>query len=161
MNKQQNHPLQRKHRPRVKVGIGIGLSDYAAPKPDSNEEDRFSPPYYFQISETYGLESRYGHPELEALLTFHVENGGHSVLSYLVKSIENGARYTHGQQMTIPPHTPFDTPHTVEFRRFEDKRGSYLRAVVLGVEEAYQSLSSQEAHDYLVSQGPLTDPYSL
>ena len=112
--------------------------------------------YYLQISRTLGLAENYGHPELQTLISLSGNNGGYSVLNYLVKQIQKGARYQAGDRVTIPD---FFGNYTVEFRESRDTYGACLRAVVLGLEDNFQSLNENEAFAYLNAHGPLIDPY--
>lgn len=121
------------------------------------EEDALCPAaYYLQIASTLGLY-RYDHPELEAFISFDMMYTGHSVLTYLAQTIYNGARYAAGDRAEVPGYFPYER-YTVEFREFRNERGSYLRAVVLGIEEEFQALPTPEAEEWLAARGPLIDP---
>lgn len=134
---------------------GIAFTNYA-----SIEDDEGFAFYYLQISRTLGLERSYDHPELQTLITLSTEAGGSSVLTYLVKQVRNGVRYHAGDRVEVPdPFCP-QSLHTVELRESCDCYGPCLRAVVLGMEDAYQSMSEGEALAYLNAHGPLTDPYA-
>ena len=150
-----NHP---KRNRAFKPYPAISCSYYAVVSTEEDEGALF-PAYYLQISRTYGLERMFGHLEIEALLSMHMELGGHSLVSHLAKRVRNGERFAPGQRVTVPdPRWALET-YTVEFRPMEDRRGPYLRAVVLGMEEAYQALPTPEAEAHLATRGPLYDPY--
>ncbi len=140
-----------------KPGVAYVTSNYAEPAPD--EEDEFwYPSYYYQIARTLGLK-RYGHPELEALITYSVDNGGYSLLKYLAQRVREGVRFAAGEQVEVPcAYYEWETC-TVEFRESRDAYAPCLRAVVLGLEEEYQALPSEEADRWLTARGPLYDPY--
>lgn len=133
-------------------------SDYAVPTPDG--EDAFwYPSYYYQITRTLGLEQQCSHPELQTLITYSVENGGYSLLGNLAQRVRKGARFAAGERVEVPcAYYEWETC-TVEFRESKDEYGPCLRAVVLGLEEEYQALPSEEADRWLIAHGPLYDPY--
>ncbi len=137
-----------------KPGVAYVSSNYAAPFAD---EFGFSP-YYYQISSTLGLARDFGHPDIEALITFDVDFGGDSVVRHLAERVRGGEKFSAGQQVTVPGNY-WQKTFTVEFRESENAYGECLRAVVLGLEEEYQSLPEREAFEYLAAHGPLKDPY--
>ena len=138
---------------RVKVGTAIISSGYTP----CSDEDQF-PLYFYQISRTLGLE-KYGHPELETLITLSVNNGGSSILRYLVRCVESGQRFMRGQRFVIPRSIDNYLEYVVEFQPSNDEYGFCLRAVVIGIEEEYQSMPSENAYEFLASTGELLDPY--
>lgn len=166
----------RRRRP-VKPHVSYISTDYAVPFHDEDDEWWF-PDYYYQISNTLGLSERFDHPELEAFITFDVAEGGYSVLRYLCSNIEKGAKYKAGDRIELPLTNNYgggnlddlldeltdDTDSTstcrvVEFVESQNSYGPCLRAVVLGIEEKYQSLSENDAIKWLYDHGPLIDPY--
>lgn len=158
MTEEERQRRREERRKNRKPGVGYVSSDYAVPAPD--EEDEFwIPSYYYQIARTLGLK-QYGHPELQALITYSVEYGGYSLLKYLAQRVREGVRFAAGEQVEIPHRYPSWGPLcTVEFRESRDAYGPCLRAVVLGLEEEYQALSSEEADRWLMAHGPLYDPF--
>lgn len=141
---------------RVRVGTAVTFSHIAYPKSYS-EEDWF-PDCYLQIAQTLGLKTKYGHPELETLVTFSMEGLGYSVLKQLITAVENGERFSGGDRTRVTGSFYRTKDVTVEFRNSENCYGPCLRAVVLGLEEEFQNMSSDEASEYLHALSPLIDP---
>lgn len=139
-----------------KPHIAYISSDYAIPKSQETDE-YFGEWYYYQISRTLGLESDFGHPEIETLITFSVDCGGNSVLRDISEAVRNGARFCVGDKAKF--NRNYCSEYTVEFRQSNSCYGPCIRAVVLGIEEEYQSLSEKEAFEWIESHGPLIDPY--
>ena len=154
MTFEERHARRMERLRSKKPHAAFTFSNYAVPV---CEEDPLCPAaYYLQIASTLGLY-RYDHPELEAFISFDMMYTGHSVLTYLAQTIYNGARYAAGDRAEVPGCFPYER-YTVEFREFRNERGSYLRAVVLGIEEEFQALPTLEAEDWLAARGPLIDP---
>lgn len=156
MTEEGRQRRREERRKNCKPGVAYVSSDYVLPTPD--EEDEFwIPSYYYQIARTLGLK-RYGHPELETLITYSVERGGYSLLTYLARLVREGASFAAGMRVEIPDRYPGWVLCTVEFRESQDAYGPCLRAVVLGLEEEYQAPPSKEAERWLMAHGPLCDP---
>ncbi|MGN0113699.1 MAG: hypothetical protein ACI396_00050 [Acutalibacteraceae bacterium] len=103
--------------------------------------------YTLQIFRTTEMEYLCGHPNIEMLI--RLENGethGNITLDYILRSIIDGKKYKAGDRVTITPKYCETCSCEVEFREYEDGRGKYLRAVILGIEKEYQSLTSEEAY---------------
>lgn len=139
-------------RPRA----AISFSDYAVAGSEDPEFGWDFDGYYLQIANTIGLY-HFDHPEIEALISFHMDLTGHSIVTYLADAVRDGARYAPGDRVEVPGPFPWNR-HTVEFRAFTNARGTYLRAVVLDLEEEFQSLPTDEAYNWLTAYGPLIDP---
>lgn len=143
----------RSTRPSIVVG---GIADV---RTDEELEDPwYVPSHYRQFSCTLGMERLDGHPNVETLITFRLENMGHSVLSDVVEAVVKGARYAAGDRATFAHSDAFREPYTVEFRASENVYGPCLRAVVLGIEEELQALPTAEADALIASHDPLIDP---
>lgn len=132
----------------------IVISNYL---PVGDWEGGFS--YYLQSARSLGLEERYQHPDIQALINFDPEMGRHSVLEAILNTIYEGAKYAPGDRLTLPAANPWDIEHTVEFRSIEDAYGKCLRAVVLGLEEEFQSLADKDVIPAMEKRGQLTDPF--
>ncbi|MBQ8684415.1 MAG: hypothetical protein IJ518_07880 [Clostridia bacterium] len=158
MNEQERRRRREERLRNRKPGIGITFSNYAYPQVPADADEWWYPEYYLQYAATLGLERGYGHPEIEALITFNTTYTGHSVVSYLVKTIKDGARYASGDRVDIPGFYSWQVLGTVEFRESRNSYGPCLRAVVVGVEEAFQSLPYDEIDPYLMANGPTYDP---
>ena len=146
---------RRRRVPRPSIVVG-GIADV---RTDEQLEDVwYVPTHYRQFSCTLGMERLDGHPNVETLITFRLENMGHSVLTDIVKAVEKGARYAAGDRATFTRPDAFHEPYTVEFRESENGYGPCLRAVVLGIEEELQRLPTAEADALIASHDPLIDP---
>ena len=143
-------------RPRVNTNVAVSFSHIAYPK-NYDEEDWF-PSCYLQIARTFGLKTKYGHPEIETLITFNMDNLGYSVLKQLITAVKNGECFSHGDRTKVTGSFYWEKDVTVQFRKTENCYGEVLRAVVVGLEEKFQNMSSDEAHSYLHSLSPLIDP---
>lgn len=143
-------------RPRVNGSVAVSFSHIAYPK--SYEEEDWFPSCYLQIARTFGLKTKYGHPEIETLITFRTDNLGYSVLKQLITAVKNGERFSHGDRTKVTGSFYWEKDVTVEFREVNSPHGAYLRAVVLGLEEDFQSLSKEDADSFLNSLAPLIDP---
>lgn len=148
-----------KRRRRFKPKAAVVVGDLADPNYDA-EDVWYVPSYYLQHSCTLGMKRIHNHPEVEALISFHRDMMGHSVLTDVMTAVQNGAHYAAGDRATFPvPHALFDT-YTVEFRESTNCYGPCLRAVVLGMEEAFQALPTAEADAAISAYPDRIDPCS-
>ena len=149
--------LTKRRRP-FKPSVGIVCGDIADLTPAEIDEEEWDiPSYYLQISRTLGMERVHGLPEVQTLITHTIEYMGHSVLEDLLRAVREGVRFKAGDRLTLTPRNTWKEPYEVELRESADNYGPCLRAVVLGIEEDFQSLPTEEAETALLAYAPLID----
>lgn len=120
-----------------------------ATQDDSFEWDVFEADDFFgiphkEVAKSLGLSENDGQLEIEALLNYTDESGKNTILDFLLSNIVyKGVRYHAGDRVEIPLNFNGNTI-SVELREMKDDDGVYLRAVVIGIYEEYQCLSTKK-----------------
>ena len=109
-------------------------------------DDDFS--YCLQVARSVGMSKSYNHPEIEMLININPRPYSNYLLEHILYRISQGALYKDGDVIDIRL-TQTNTLHTVKFMTIQDKDESVLRAVVLNMEEDFQSMSTKEALSYI------------
>lgn len=109
----------------------------------------YNPHCRLQISRSIGLEDKCGHRDIQMLIALDDDENQHKVLEKILDSIENGKRYKAGDRVTVNCKNSSVRQCVVEFREAEDYYGKCLRAVVLDIEEEFQSLPTEKAFECL------------
>lgn len=134
-------------------GFAFTLTDYCY-----IDGDGFPP--YKQIARSLGVDRDYDHPNIEAMINFDPTLGQHTVMSHVLKTIAGGARYAPGDRIDYQTGSPWNEAYIIEFRASCDDYGPCLRAVVLGIEEEYQSLPSEAAYAHISAYAMRRDPFN-
>ena len=95
------------------------------------------------------MDEHYDHPEIEMLINFNREERDNRMFEGILYSIATGKRYKAGDRATITSENALIKSCVVEFRESENSFGKCLRAVVLGMEEEFQSLPTDKALEYI------------
>ncbi len=157
MTQEERRARLEERRKNRKPSVSYVISNITTPCAAEDFEDYCGFWFYYQTATTIGLQRDFNHPNLECFITFTCDYGGHSVLQQLGARVKKGERFAAGDRTTVVD--TFKLPWEVEFRESQNPYGPCLRAVVLGIGEEFQSLSYQEADEWLNSHGPLIDPY--
>lgn len=104
--------------------------------------------YCLQVARSVGMSKSYNHPEIETLININPRPYSNYLLEHILYRISQGALYKDGDVIDIRL-TQTNTLHTVKFMTIQDKDESVLRAVVLNMEEDFQSMSTKEALSYI------------
>lgn len=104
--------------------------------------------YCLQVARSVGMSKSYNHPEIEMLININPRPYSNYLLEHILYRISQGALYKDGDVIDIRL-TQTNTLHTVKFMTIQDKDESVLRAVVLNMEEDFQSMSTKEALSYI------------
>ena len=104
--------------------------------------------YCLQVARSVGMSKSYNHPEIEILININPRPYSNYLLEHILYRISQGALYKDGDVIDIRL-TQTNTLHTVKFMTIQDKDESVLRAVVLNMEEDFQSMSTKEALSYI------------
>lgn len=146
MENKKNREERRKRR----KGFAFTISDYCP-----TNECGFPP--YKQIARSLGVDWDYDHLNIEAMINFDPSTGQHTVMSFVLNQIAAGARFSHGDRISYRAGH-WNDEYIIEFRESEDSYGPCLRAVVLGIEEEFQSLPSDEAYALIATSADRIDP---
>ena len=141
---------ERKNRARRK-GFAFTITDFCY-----IDADGFPP--YRQIARSLGLDWDYNHPNIEAMINFDPSLGQHTVMTHVLNTIAAGARYAPGDRIRYK-WDRWNDEYIIEFRESCDAYGPCLRAVVLGIEEEFQSLDSDAACAYISRHATRRDPF--
>lgn len=108
------------------------------------------PGTFREICRTLGLNKDFGHPEIEVFYEFSEDEYSHSLLYAIFERISNGKRYAAGDKDTF--FLSYEKKKcAVEFHEFQDSQGKYLRAVIVGLDAAYQAMPSGDAAALVIS----------
>ena len=115
--------------------------------------ERFDEDEFFirkQIARTFGMDWRFGHPDIELFYKFSDQPYDHPVLSELWKRVRDGEVFRAGDRFTFKAGL-YPQTYTIEFCALEGQE-QLLRAVVLELDQRFQRLSHEEALNELVSE---------
>ncbi len=108
------------------------------------------------VCQSFGLPNSCGHPDIELLYEFDMQEYSTPLLRFLFDQIQEGARFSAGDRVTY--HRGCHD-YTVEFRPAESNPyGPMLRGVILELDMAYQELPSEEAINLIVDLLENGDP---
>mgnify|MGYP003293447556 CR=1 FL=1 len=86
-DKERRERLEERRKNR-KPSVAYATSDIAWPYSPTEDEEDLGPWFYYQVATTIGLDWKFNHPNIEAMITFHCNQGGYSVLRQLGERIE-------------------------------------------------------------------------
>lgn len=144
MNENNKSTANYRRKSRIRRGYSFTSSSYAFRGCDEYDCD-----YRLQVTHSIGLENDYNHPDIEMLINFNRGEHGNRVLEDILYSISTGKQYKAGDRETIMLSDSRVKSCVVEFRESESRFGKCLRAVVLGMEEEFQSLPTEKALEYI------------
>lgn len=144
MNENNKPTATGKRKSRIRIGYSFTMSTYAY-----RGGDEYADNYRLQIACSLGMDEHYDHPEIEMLINFNREERDNRMFEGILYSIATGKRYKVGDRATITSENALIKSCVVEFRESENSFGKCLRAVVLGMEEEFQSLPTDKALEYI------------
>ena len=144
MNENNKLTATGKRKSRIRIGYCFTMSTYAY-----RGCDEYADNYRLQIACSLGLDEHYDHSDIEMLINFNREERDNRIFENILYSIATGKRYKAGDRATITSENALIKSCVVEFRESENSFGKCLRAVVLGMEEEFQSLPTDKALEYI------------
>jgi len=104
--------------------------------------------YCLQVARSVGMSKSYNHPEIGMLININPRPYSNYLLEHILYRISQGALYKDGDVIDIRL-TQTNELYTVKFKSIQDENEPVLRAIVLNLEEEFQTLSAKDALRYI------------
>lgn len=144
MNENNKSTAAEERKRRDIKGFAFATSSYTYRGYDGNNDY-----YRLQVSCSIGIKDDYNHPEIETLINLSQGEYENSVITGIINLISTGKQYKAGDRETLTLQYSVQDSCVVEFRESENCYGKCLRAVILGVQEEFQSLPTDDAIYYI------------